>query len=68
MKQSILIVEDDRDVRISLKMLLEGEGYEVAEAENGKEAIEAVSDPGLSLVLLDQVAGHQWVRRVQGNP
>jgi DNA-binding response OmpR family regulator len=53
MKQRILIVEDDRDVRISLKMLLESEGYEVTEAEDGKNGIEAVSDPGLSLVLLD---------------
>lgn len=71
MKQSILIVEDDRDVRISLKMLLEGEGYEVAEAENGKEAIEAVSDPGLSLVLLDiklpDISGFDVCKEIRRN-
>lgn len=71
MKQRILVVEDDRDVRISLKMLLESEGYEVTEAENGKIAIEAISDPVLSLVLLDiklpDISGFDVCKEIRRN-
>ena len=31
----ILIVEDDADIREGVRILLEGEGYPVEEAENG---------------------------------
>lgn len=53
MRQKILVVEDDRDVRVSLRMLLESEGYDVSEAEDGATAIEKATDPTISLVLLD---------------
>src|SRR5262245_33254407 len=36
----VLVVEDDADIRESLQMLLEGEGYAVAVAANGREAVE----------------------------
>jgi len=34
-KQTILIVEDDAAIREGVRILLEGEGYIVEEAENG---------------------------------
>jgi CheY-like chemotaxis protein len=52
---SVLIVEDDRDVRESLVEVLEEEGIRVASASNGVEAIgylrEAIVMP--KLILLD---------------
>ncbi len=36
----ILIIDDERPIRRSLKEILEYEGHEVEEAENGKEAVE----------------------------
>lgn len=35
----ILIVDDEKDVRDSLKLFLEPQGYNILEAENGEEAI-----------------------------
>jgi CheY-like chemotaxis protein len=51
---AIVIIEDDQDIRESIKDVLEAEGYAVAAFSNGKEAIEklsACSDP--CLILLD---------------
>lgn len=52
--QSILIVEDEQDIRDSLKMLLELEGYSVFTAENGKEGLKILKSlQGPCLILLD---------------
>ncbi len=50
----ILVVDDEPDIRGLLKIVLEKEGYEVVEAQNGEQAVELVlSDPTLSLVIMD---------------
>ena len=38
----VLLVEDDREVRQMLEMLLRLESYEVATAENGRQALEVM--------------------------
>ncbi len=51
----ILVIEDDTDIREALVFLLESEGYEVAAAENGKAALDLLSqgrNPELILVDL----------------
>ncbi|MCR5216424.1 MAG: response regulator transcription factor [Lachnospiraceae bacterium] len=50
--QKILIVDDNEEIRNIVKILLHSEGYEVLEASNGEEALEAL-DPSIDLVLLD---------------
>lgn len=52
---TILLVEDDLDLRESLQMLLVSEGYEVASAGDGLEAIEILTsmNPLPGLILLD---------------
>jgi len=50
----ILVVDDDKTIRLSLKLILERNGYAVALAENPSEAIALVrSHPDLELVLMD---------------
>lgn len=50
----ILVVDDDKNIRLSLKLLLERNGYEVALAENPKEAIQVIRTvPAVNLVLMD---------------
>ena len=49
---NILIVEDDRDIREGVRILLESEGYQVDEAENGREGLEKVNT-ATDLVILD---------------
>ena len=39
MKGAILVVDDERSIRVGLKGLLAKEGYEVSAAESGDEAL-----------------------------
>lgn len=48
----ILIVEDDEDIREGVRILLESEGYDVAEAEDGFSGLRLLSDE-TDLVVLD---------------
>lgn len=38
----ILVIEDDPDIRLTLKDILEDEGYLVLEASNGQEGLQAL--------------------------
>ncbi len=49
----ILVVDDDADIRETLGMVLEAEGYTVAYAANGKQALEAIEARHPRLVFLD---------------
>ena len=48
----ILLVEDDMDIREGVRILLEGEGYHVAEAENGRAGLSMLTE-ATDLVILD---------------
>lgn len=50
----ILIIDDDRAIRVSLTLLLERNGYEVMQAEGPKAAMDVVrSNSSLELCLMD---------------
>jgi DNA-binding response OmpR family regulator len=49
----ILVCDDDRDIVSALKIYLTAEGYEVLEAYNGKQALEAVAVQEVHLILMD---------------
>lgn len=49
----VLVVDDDPDILEAICDILEVEGYRVARARNGKEALEAIDEEVPSLVLLD---------------
>lgn len=49
----ILVVDDDKIVRLSLKLLLERQGYQIVLAENQERALEAVRNEELNLVISD---------------
>jgi CheY-like chemotaxis protein len=49
----ILVVEDDPDTRLELRLLLEDEGYTVLEARDGKSALAVASSQLPDLVLQD---------------
>lgn len=54
--QSILVVEDDDDIRNAIVDLLETEGYSTESAVNGKDALEKLLViPKPCLVLLDMM-------------
>jgi len=54
-KANILIVDDDENIRRTLRLILESEGYDVDEAASGKEAVEKSKKKIYNLALLDIV-------------
>ncbi len=50
---TILICDDDKDIVSALKIYLTSEGYNTVEAYNGEEAIAAVRDNTIDLILMD---------------
>ena len=50
---TILICDDDADIRAALKIYLSSEGYNLFEAENGEQALEIAAREPLHLILLD---------------
>jgi DNA-binding response OmpR family regulator len=47
-----MIVEDEPDIREGIRILLQGESYEVVEASSGENALEQMND-SIDLVILD---------------
>ncbi len=52
-RATVLVVDDEASIRESLSMILEYEGYRVAEAEGGKTALARLGDRLPDAVLLD---------------
>jgi len=52
-KHQILLVDDDPDIRDSLRIILEGNGYKVQTAANGREAMAALEAKIPDLMILD---------------
>lgn len=53
MTERILVVDDEKLIRWSLKKNLVSVGYEVLEAEDGQRALEVLDEEGADLMLLD---------------
>ena len=49
----ILVVDDNPEDRLMLRRMLEGEGWTIAEAENGKTALASVAESLPDVVMLD---------------
>lgn len=49
----ILVCDDEKDIVNALRIYLTGEGFEVVEAFNGKEALEMLEKEEIHLVLMD---------------
>ncbi|MBB6715747.1 response regulator [Clostridium gasigenes] len=53
MKKRILIVDDEKNIRIALKQCFKGENYKVEMVNDGKEAIEKLKNDRYELILMD---------------
>ncbi|MEM7758476.1 MAG: SpoIIE family protein phosphatase [Cyanobacteria bacterium P01_A01_bin.40] len=51
----ILVADDDHSTRILLRLILEKDGYQVIEVENGKDCIAAWQEHQPDMILLDAV-------------
>ncbi len=53
MSSRILVVEDDERIRSSMRLALEGEGYEVDEAASGEDALDRFAAEPADVALID---------------
>ena len=53
MSETILVVDDDREIVGAIALLLEAEGFRVLRAYDGMEALELAVDPELRLIIMD---------------
>ena len=53
MNDTILVVDDEESICLSLKGILSDEGYETLTAQSGEECLEIIEEELPSLVLLD---------------
>jgi len=51
--KSILVVDDNFAMRRGMALMLQGEGYEVFEAGDGRQALQALGEKPVDLVILD---------------
>ena len=68
----VLVVEDDADARDLISHLLRREGYEVAQAPGGAEALDLLREVPVDVILLDvmmpEVDGLEVCRRLRRTP
>ena len=72
MSKSILVVDDTRSMRAMVASVLQGAGYEVAEAADGMEALQLARGRVFDLVVTDhnmpRMDGVTLVRELRGLP
>ena len=69
-KETILVVDDEKNIRRTLRMVLESEGYVVLDAQNAEDGLAQLSQHEISCVLLDLrlpgMDGMEALDRMQG--
>jgi two-component system, OmpR family, alkaline phosphatase synthesis response regulator PhoP len=69
---SVLIVDDEPNILLSLQFLMKKNGYEVRTAKDGEEALAEISRAAPDLVLLDvmmpKIDGFSICERIRANP
>jgi DNA-binding response OmpR family regulator len=69
---SILIVDDEPNILLSLQFLMKKSGYEVRTAKDGEEALAEVVRAAPDLILLDvmmpKIDGFSVCERIRANP
>ena len=53
MSHTVLIVEDEPDILLAARVMLEAEGYTVIEATGGREALAVAAEASVDAVFLD---------------
>jgi CheY-like chemotaxis protein len=69
----ILIVEDHPDTRELLRLMLEMEGYEIAEARAGEEGVRKAKEFAPDLILMDislagEISGWEAAQKLRADP
>lgn len=72
MTRSVLVVDDEPNIVLSLEFLMKQAGYEVRVARDGEAALQAIAEKVPDLILLDVMMpkrdGYDVCQTVRGNP
>ena len=72
MAKSVLVVEDEPNIVLSLEYVIKEAGYEVRVARDGEEALKAVEEAAPDLILLDVMIpkrdGYDVCQTIRANP
>ena len=72
MAKRVLVVDDEPNIVMSLRFLMQREGFEVEVAPTGDAALQALERQPADLVLLDvmmpELDGFEVCQRIRGNP
>lgn len=72
MKRRVLIVDDEPNIVLSLKFLINQQGYEVRTAGSGEEALKALAEERPDLILLDVMMpkpdGYEVCQKIRATP
>lgn len=67
-KKKVLLVEDDKGIRMAVSSTLERNGYNVVNAHDGQEALDKIE--GVDVVLLDiflpNITGDEFLKEIRG--
>jgi DNA-binding NtrC family response regulator len=64
MSKTIMIVDDEKDIRDTTKMILEKEGYNIITAINGEDCLKKLPKQEVDLILLDIMMPGAPVREI----
>jgi CheY-like chemotaxis protein len=72
MVKNVLVVDDEPDILLSIKMLLERDGYNVTAVDSGEKVLQLLKKKKYDLVLLDllmpNMAGDVVADKIRKNP
>src|SRR5688572_23770567 len=72
-ERTILIVDDEKNIRRTLQMVLEGEGYQTVEAETAEQALKVLAAPQRPVdlaifdVKLPAMSGLEALEKIRGD-
>ena len=70
-KQKILVIDDDPQIRDTLEAVLSAEGYQVEVAERGKDAVKKSEEKWFNVALIDirlpDIDGYEVARRLRSD-
>ncbi len=72
MTKKVMVVDDEPDLCETVKLLLEGKGYEVMSAQSGAEALKKLKKERPDLVLIDffmpEMTGRALADKIRADP
>lgn len=71
MNKTILIVDDEKEIRELLRLYIEKDGYSVIQAENGREALKQAASTRVDLAVIDimmpELDGYQLIKGLRAH-